>query len=59
MARKSRESENTQRIRGRFQATSRGFGFLTPEGLESKESDYFIRPKETGGAWDGDTVEAL
>ena len=59
MARKSRESENTQRIRGRFQATSRGFGFLTPEGLESKESDYFIPPKETGGAWDGDTVEAV
>ena len=46
-------------IQGRFQGSGRGFGFLIPEGAQSKEEDLFIPPGRTGGAWDGDTVEAL
>ena len=45
-------------IQGRFQGSGRGFGFLIPEGALSKEEDLFIPPGRTGGAWDGDTVEA-
>ena len=45
-------------ITGVFQGTSRGFGFLVPEDGKSREDDYFIPPRATGGAWDGDKVQA-
>lgn len=45
-------------ITGVFQGTSRGFGFLVPEDGKSREDDYFIPPRATGGAWDGDRVQA-
>ena len=54
MAKKKTE----QIITGVFQGTSRGFGFLAPEDGKSREDDYFIPPRATGGAWDGDTVQA-
>ena len=54
MAKKKTE----QIITGVFQGTSRGFGFLVPEDGKSREDDYFIPPRATGGAWDGDKVQA-
>ena len=43
-------------ITGVFQGTSRGFGFVTPEGGTDRDGDYFIPPRATGGAWHGDKV---
>lgn len=43
-------------IAGVFQGTSRGFGFVTPEGGTDRDGDYFIPPRATGGAWHGDKV---
>ncbi|WP_169737142.1 ribonuclease R, partial [Deinococcus pimensis] len=40
-------------VRGRFQATSGGFGFVIPEG---GGDDYYIPPESTLEAWNGDTV---
>lgn len=42
---------------GLFRGTSRGFGFLVPEGEGARaHEDVFIPGHETGGALDGDTV---
>ena len=46
-------------ITGRFQSSGKGFGFLIPEGGTAKTDDYFVPPRDTAGAWDGDTVEAV
>ena len=43
-------------ITGIYQATSRGFGFVTPEDGKSREDDWFIPPRSDGGAWHGDRV---
>ena len=43
-------------ITGIYQATSRGFGFVTPEDGKSREDDWFIPPRSDGGAWHGDQV---
>lgn len=45
---------------GIYQATSRGFGFFTPDTAKSsKQEDWFVPPKCEGGAWHGDTVVAV
>ena len=46
-------------LTGRFQSSGKGFGFFIPEGGEAKTDDYFVPPRATAGAWDGDTVEAV
>ena len=43
-------------IAGTYQATSRGFGFVTPEDGKGREDDWFIPPRSDGGAWHGDKV---
>ena len=48
-----------QRITGRYQGSGRGFGFFIPEGAQSRSEDCFVPPHQGGGAWDGDTVEAV
>ena len=45
---------NKNELTGVFHATSKGYGFFTPENSEG--ADYFVPPRETGNAWDGDTV---
>ncbi len=45
-------------VTGTFQGSDRGFGFLVPEGGKSREEDWFIPPRATGGAWHGDSVIA-
>lgn len=52
-----KREENT--ITGVFQGTSRGFGFVVPEGGGDRSADYFIPPRATGGAWNGDKVAVL
>ncbi len=47
-----------QIIQGRYQGSGRGFGFLVPEGAQSRNEDCFVPPHQGGGAWDGDRVEA-
>lgn len=44
---------------GRYQGSGRGFGFFIPEGAQSRSEDCFVPPHQGGGAWDGDTVEAV
>lgn len=44
-------------LRGVYQGTGRGFGFLIPDGGQSRNDDCFIPPRREGGAWDGDRVE--
>ena len=46
-------------LTGKFQGSGRGFGFFIPDGSTDRSGDLFVPPRETGGAWDGDTVEAL
>ena len=46
-------------LKGRYQGSGRGFGFFIPEGAESRSEDCFVPPHQGGGAWDGDTVEAV
>ena len=46
-------------LTGRYQGSGRGFGFLIPDGAQARSDDCFIPPHQTGGAWDGDRVEAL
>lgn len=48
-----------KRLTGRYQGSGRGFGFFIPEGAQSRGEDCFIPPHQGGGAWDGDTVEAV
>lgn len=50
---------NTDTLTGRYQGDRRGFGFLIPEGGTGRADDCFIPPHREGGAWDGDTVEAV
>ena len=52
-----KQTEGT--VQGIYQATGRGFGFLSPEAGTKREDDYFIPPRSEGGAWHGDTVLAL
>jgi ribonuclease R len=44
-------------IRGRFQTSGRGFGFVVPEA--AGVDDVFVPARFTGGAVNGDTVEVL
>ena len=46
-------------LQGIYQASSKGFGFFTPEGTEGRESDLFVPPRCDGGAWNGDKVSAV
>ena len=46
-------------LQGIYQASSKGFGFFTPEGAEGRESDLFVPPRCDGGAWNGDKVSAV
>ena len=46
----------TQTLTGVYQANPRGFGFVTVEG---REEDVFIGEDDTGGAFQGDTVEIV
>ena len=45
-------------LKGTYQASSRGFGFFTPEGAVGRESDLFVPPRQEHGAWNGDVVTA-
>lgn len=55
----ARGKENQiETIVGRFQGSSRGFGFLVPEDGKGRGDDWFIPPRATGGAWHGDKVLA-
>ena len=45
-------------IQGTYQASSRGFGFFTPEGAVGRDQDLFVPPRSDGGAWNGDVVTA-
>lgn len=40
---------------GVFQATDRGFGFVTPD-VKDADGDVFVPPHQTAGAWQGDRV---
>ena len=42
-------------LTGVFQATERGYGFVTPE-TPDENGDVFIPPYATGKAWQGDRV---
>jgi len=52
------EKNENGTITGTYQAAGRDVGFLIPEGSAPKAGDYFIPPRRSGGAWDGDKVEA-
>lgn len=43
-------------VRGTFRASARGFGFVTPDGCNTKDRDIFIPRDNTADAIDGDTV---
>lgn len=45
-----------KRLEGVFRANARGFGFVQ---IEGEDSDIFIGEEDTGGAFDGDTVEVV
>ena len=45
-------------IQGTYQASSKGFGFFTPEGAVGRDQDLFEPPRCDGGAWNGDKVTA-
>lgn len=46
-----------ERVRGRIAINSRGFGFVTPEGLQKNQADIFIARDELHTAMNGDMVE--
>ena len=46
-------------VTGIYQATGRGFGFVTPENAPPRAADLFIPPAAGGGAWNGDKVTVL
>ncbi len=48
-------SEKIQ-MTGTYRATAKSYGFFTPEG---GGEDYFVPPRQDGGAWDADTVVAV
>jgi len=43
-------------ITGRFHASGRGYGFVSPLEVSPGAGDYFIPPCRDGGAWNGDLV---
>ena len=45
-------------LQGIYQASSRGFGFFTPDGATDRSQDLFVPPRSEGSAWNGDRVEA-
>ncbi len=49
-------SEKRKPLIGVYQANQRGFGFVT---VPEEDSDIYIAQEHTGGAFDGDTVEAV
>ncbi|MBW8001636.1 MAG: ribonuclease R [Planctomycetes bacterium] len=49
--------EMSSRVTGTFRANKRGFGFITPLDATS-HGDLFVAARDTGGAMNGDTVEA-
>lgn len=49
------KNQKSETITGVYQASGKGFGFVTPEGTEG-EDDLFIPPRAEHGAWNGDTV---
>ncbi len=53
------EKQPAGTVTGVYQAASRGFGFVTPEGSAGREADFFIPPRAEGGAWNGDKVTVL
>ena len=54
----AKRQKTGEQVTGTFQGTSRGFGFLIPEDGKGRGDDYFIPPRCTGGAWNGDKVLA-
>ena len=57
-ARSAPKQSKTGTAEGIFTGTSRGFGFVLPEGAEGRaDADIFIPADKTGGALDGDRVE--
>ena len=44
-------------LEGVYWASGRGFGFVIPDGGETREDDLFIPPRCDGGAWHGDRVQ--
>ncbi len=48
-------SATTRVVRGKFDATLGGYGFVTPE--DQSGEDVFIPARYTAGAMEGDTVE--
>lgn len=46
------------KLQGIYHASSRGFGFLTPDEASGGGQDLFVPPHREGGAWDGDLVSA-
>ncbi|MFC4652786.1 ribonuclease R [Lactococcus nasutitermitis] len=51
------ENSSSEILIGVFHSSSKGFGFVTPEGVTDKENDVFIAQKNTKDALDGDKVE--
>ena len=49
------KNQKSETITGVYQASGKGFGFVTPEGTEGQD-DLFIPPRAEHGAWNGDTV---
>jgi len=54
----ARGKKTVEQMAGTFQGSGRGFGFFTPKDRKSREDDWFIPPRATGGAWHGDSVLA-
>lgn len=46
-----------EKVRGRIAINSRGFGFVTPEGMQKNQADVFVARDELHTAMNGDTVE--
>lgn len=44
-------------VKGRISINSRGFGFVTPEGMQKNQADIFIPKDELHTAMNGDTVQ--
>ncbi|MBQ0108031.1 MAG: hypothetical protein KBS34_02730 [Phascolarctobacterium sp.] len=54
--RETRKRNNDNLITGRLQVTSKGFGFVIPEG-QDKTEDIFISKRDLRDAMNGDTVQ--
>jgi len=44
---------------GIYQAAGQNYGFFIPEGSRARSGDYFVPPRYSSNAWDGDQVEVL